>query len=103
MIVVLSSTEPPRLIDLDRLDRLHAELDGDLAAAQLGDHCRVADADHVWLDVAAARAAGVAASNDTTFAEQFDAMIAYATAKGWLDDDGTHVRAHVERADRAAE
>lgn len=27
----------------------------------------------------------------------FAGMIAYAAGKGWLSDDGTHVRAHVAR------
>ncbi|MDW3213459.1 MAG: hypothetical protein R8G01_05645 [Ilumatobacteraceae bacterium] len=99
MIVVLASNEPPRLTDLDRLDRLHAELHGALDAAQLGDLCEPAEDEHVWLDVARARANGVERSSDATFGENFDAMIGYAASKGWLNDAGTHVRAHVEPAD----
>ncbi len=99
MIVVLTAHEPPLLTDLDRLDRLHAELHGELGAARLGALCERADDEHVWLDVARARAAGMAAATDPTFDERFDAMIAYAGSKGWINDPGTHVRAHVERAD----
>lgn len=98
MIVVLTPTEPPRLVDLDRLDRLHAELHGTLDDADLGDLCAPADDEHVWLHVARAREIGVAASNDPAFGDNFDGMIGYATSKGWLDDDGTHVRAHIEPA-----
>jgi hypothetical protein len=29
-------------------------------------------------------------------AEAFDAMLAYATSKGWLDPSGEYVRAHLE-------
>lgn len=96
MIVVLTSHEPPRLTDVDRLDRLHAELHGALEDATLGSLCERADGEHVWLDVAAARAVGIDASGDAAFGEQFDAMIAYAAGKGWLNEAGTHVRAHVE-------
>lgn len=99
MIVVLTQARPPSLTDLDRLDRLHAEVHGELHDVALGAMCQAADDEHVWLDVAAARAAGVDASDDETFGEQFDAMIAYAAGKGWLNDAGTHVRAHVEHVD----
>lgn len=77
MIVVLDPNEPPRLTDLERLDRLHAEVHGTLDAA---------------------RAIGVGATSDPAFGNGFDAMIGHATSKGWLNDAGTHVRAHVELA-----
>lgn len=98
MIIVLSSTEPPRLTDLGRFDRLHAAVRGDVGAVRLGALCRPGDDEHVWLDVGAAREAGAAATGDAEFAEQYDAMIAYAAKSGWVDDAGTHVRAHVEPA-----
>jgi len=99
MIIVLSADHPPSLTDLDRLDRLHAELDGTLDDAQLEPLCQHADDDHVWLDIVAARSLGTAASDDPTFGENFDAMIAYATRSGWLNESGTHVRAHIEATD----
>ena len=97
MIVVLSPTAEPVLTDLDRFDRLHAECSGPPDAARLGDLCRLhGDGEHVWLDVAGARAVGLAASDDPTFGERFDAMVTFAAKHGWLDDAGTHVRAHIE-------
>jgi hypothetical protein len=99
MIVVLTSEHTPRLTDLDRLDRLHAELHGPLDHVRLGELCEVLDEEHVWLDIAAARAGGVAASGDEAFGAGFDAMITYAAGKGWLNEAGTHVRAHCEPAD----
>lgn len=99
MIVVLTANESPCLIDLDRLDRLHAELHGELGAAQLGSLCTLADDHHVWIDVGSARSTGISASHDATLGEQFDGMIAYAERKGWLDDARTSVRAHIEHAD----
>lgn len=98
MIVVLSPDRPPQLTDLDRLDRLHATCDGPVVAAQLGELCAADDDDHVWLDVTVARSIGVAASDDSGFGDQFDGMIAYASSAGWLNDAGTHVRAHIDHA-----
>jgi hypothetical protein len=100
MIVILSPTESPRLTDHDRLDRLHAELDPALDASLVGaifdDLCSPADDDHVWLAIAVARAIGCN-STDAGFGERFDPMIAYASSKGWTNEAGTHVRAHIER------
>jgi hypothetical protein len=107
MIVVLSANESPRLTDIDRLDRLHAELDatlgGSLTGAQFGDLCSAGDDDHVWLAIAVARSIGTemieaTEVTDRGFGERFDGMIDYARSKGWTNEAGTHVRAHVERA-----
>lgn len=99
MIIKLSPTEPPSLDDLDRFDRLHATCVGELADMAAGPLCRwsVTEPAHVWLDIGSARAVVVNARGDAG-GDGFDAMISYAASKGWLDDDGSHVRAHVERA-----
>ena len=100
MIVQLSRDAPPALVDADHLDRLHAESPGPLDEMMAGPLCRFDDdGEHVWLDIAAARASGADASADGEWSAQFDGMIAYATSKGWTDGAGTHVRAHVERTD----
>lgn len=57
------------------------------------------DGAHVWLSVDALRAAAaatIAEGQRAAWVEGFDGMIAYASQKGWLDEAGTHVRAHVE-------
>ena len=95
MIIVLTSTAPPQLSDLDRFDRLHAELHGEISAVQLDGLCRAGDDDHVWLDIDAARETGSELAADDSFAGSFDAMIAFARDHGWVDEAGTHVRAHV--------
>lgn len=96
MIVQLSPDTPPVLADVDRLDRLHAESPGSLDTMMPGPLCRFdPDLQHVWLDIAAARTAGAESAGDG-WVERFDAMIAYATARGWTDEDASHVRAHVE-------
>ena len=100
MIVLLSPDVPPVLVDVDRLDRLHAESPGPLGDMMTGSLCRVDDdGEHVWLDIAAARAVGAEVADDEEWSVKYDAMIAYATSEGWTDAAGTHVRAHVERAD----
>jgi hypothetical protein len=96
MIVRLRADAAPELIDLERLDRLHAECPGALADARLATWCRAADdGEHVWLDVDACRQFGIAAHGGS-WADGFDAMIASASSKGWTDEAGAHVRAHVE-------
>lgn len=96
MIIELSNDGAPRLTDVERLDRLHA-VSEDPRAAQYDELCQPGpDDEHVWIDVARLRAAGIAAADAPDFAERFDGMIAYAATKGWLDESGTRVRAHIE-------
>jgi hypothetical protein len=75
---------------------LHAELHG-VDTATAADALSAAgagglDGDHAWLDIAWLRAAG---PDDDAWRGQFDGMIAYATSKGWVDEPGRRVRAHV--------
>ena len=100
MIVLLAPDTPPQLTDVERLDRLHATSPGALADMMPGSLCDFdPDGEHVWLDIAVARAAGAEAADDAGWAARYDGMIAHATEKGWTDGNGTHVRAHVERSD----
>lgn len=96
MIIELSADQAPRLVEPDRLDQLHAVCDGDPASASYDDLCQPGpDAEHVWIDVARLREEASAAVGDPAFGERFDGMIAYASSKGWLDETGTRVRAHI--------
>lgn len=57
------------------------------------------DGSHAWLQVEELRAAAGATVPDADRAawiSGYDGMIAYASEKGWLNEAGTHVRAHVE-------
>jgi hypothetical protein len=57
------------------------------------------DGDHVWLDIAQLRVAAEAslpADAVDGWAAGFDGMIGYATKSGWVNDDGTKVRAHID-------
>lgn len=99
MIVLLSTDIPPVLVDVDRLDRLHAESPGPLREMMTGSLCQFDDdGEHVWIDIAVARTIGAQATDDE-WPGKFDGMIAYAASKGWTDAAGTHVRAHVEHPD----
>ena len=95
--MLLSPTAAPTLTDADRLDRLHAECPGAIGDMQFNDLCaRGEDDEHVWLSIEGLRSAATAGSANDAFATAFDGMLAYAGSKGWLNDDATMVRAHVE-------
>lgn len=73
-----------------------------LAAAGAGRGCD--DADHVWvakswLEAQAAAAPGGAPDGvaPAEWAAGYDKMLGLATKMGWLDDDATHIKAHLER------
>ena len=53
---------------------------------------------HAWIDVELLRAASGKA-DDAVWSAEFDGMVAYAASKGWLDESGTALRAHLERSD----
>jgi hypothetical protein len=98
MIIELSDDTPPQLSDEERLDRLHATVVGAAPRIVYNEFCSPGpDEDHVWVDIANLRAAALGRVEDPGYPERFDAMIEYARSKGWLDDTGTHVRAHIER------
>jgi hypothetical protein len=102
MIAVVSNTggEVRAVIeDAGNLRQLHAEFRGvdDLAAATALDAAGLGElsGDHVWLSVAALRAA---ADESPDWATRFDGMIGYAAGQGWASADGSQVQAHVVRA-----
>lgn len=88
----VSADRPPEITDAARLDRLSVRTDGPLDMMRLEPVCRLADDAHVWVAIDALRAAATAHAETGAF----DAMIAYAASKGWIDESGTHLRAHVE-------
>jgi hypothetical protein len=62
----------------------------------LGPAGTAAGDDHVWIAVDAVRQlAGGAA--DPAWEESFTGMLDYAESKGWLDEDGSSIRAHISR------
>jgi hypothetical protein len=98
VIIELSAQHAPKLLEPGRVDRLHAICHGDPKEMRYDDFVEEGpDWDHVWVDIALLRANALAQVDDPGFPAQFDAMIAYATKKGWLNVLGTRVRAHLER------
>lgn len=88
-----------RVDEADDLQRLAVVLHGEGPPVDLEralDGLGTLDGDHVRLDVdALRRAAGEGRGDD--WAVRFGEMIAYARSKGWTDDDGKVVRAHIDR------
>ncbi len=76
-------------------DVLAPSLSTDQVLAVLGGHgSPSAEPDHVFVAIAAVRSmAGDAADRD--WEEQFQAMIAYAASKGWLNDAGDKIMGHL--------
>ena len=93
------------LVNPEDLTAFHIQCPVDLSPAALAATVRdsglgevLPGDDHVLIDVDAVRrlAAGrVGPAWETDFA----GMLAYAARKGWLDESGTRVQAHVERTE----
>lgn len=65
----------------------------DEAGHLLGELGRLKD-EHVWLDIARLRALSPLAG-DPDWLAGFDGVMAYAATRGWIDDSGARVRAHL--------
>ena len=65
--------------------------------ATMGDGTRT-DGDHLWIAEAAIRH-WLSGRTDEAWDEGFSGMFDYARSKGWTDEVGTHLRAHVEHPD----
>ncbi len=51
------------------------------------------ESDHVWVSIDWLIEA---AAGDDEWRGQFDGMVGYATSKGWLNEERTHIKAHLE-------
>jgi len=79
------------------LRRFHVEADSSdeqLVGAALGAAGHAAESGHVWVsaDWIRATVSGV----DDNWSGEFDQMLAYAASQGWLNEDRTHIKAHIE-------
>ena len=88
----------PELIDADNFTAFHVERGGASAAAiveALGDRALPGGDDHVWLSaIGVSELAGAHAAGE--WITKFDGMCQYAESKGWMNETGTHIRAHLE-------
>jgi hypothetical protein len=55
------------------------------------------DTDHVWVSVESVRTLA-AGRVDPAWSDEFGQMLSFASTKGWLDQGGTSIQAHVEWA-----
>lgn len=76
-------------------DRPVGEVAAALRAAELGD----AAGDHAWLRCAALEERGARLVDDAQWPQKFQGMLGYAQSKGWMDDRGEAVRAHITAGD----
>lgn len=100
MIVHLHRTEPPTVSAADDLTALSIRI---APTTAVDDVCGDAlctghhDDGHVWLDIDELRTLAEPQATTPGWRDDFSQMIAYARGKGWLDDSGRAVRAHVVR------
>lgn len=98
MIIVVSAASV-ELTEPDDFRRFHVtapagvDVAAALGAAAAG---RAADGDDVFVDIAWLRSEAARLGVGEAWPEGFAAMLDYAGSKGWLDDGGAAVRAHVE-------
>jgi len=91
VIVVVGADRPVLLADDADCSAFHvAHLGGDLAEGLASIGGRLGDDGDARVPVAWVRACSSAP------ADAVDGMLAYAASKGWVDDDGGAIRAHVE-------
>jgi hypothetical protein len=70
--------------------------DKDAVGAAMGVAGHAADdAGHVWVSAEWIRAT---VAGDGEWLAGFDAMVAFAESKGWMNEAGTHIKAHIEVA-----
>jgi hypothetical protein len=88
-----------RVAEAHDLKSLSVRAPGGVADASALGALGTPDGGHVWLSVVALReaaAATVPTEERSAWVQGFDGMIAFAVSKGWTDESGERVRAHVE-------
>ncbi len=96
MFIALANTIT--LEDADNFGEFHVVVDGDVAAAvdALGGRAGPSERDnHLWVDIALVRELATDAA-DTDWEARFEAMLAYAASKGWVDEPAGRVEAHIQ-------
>lgn len=100
IVFVDSASARVELREPEVLNRFHVEVpggDAGVAVRALGADGRAAEAaDHVWVRIGALRE-WAQGRVDEGWGDGFEKMIAYAKSKGWVDDAGTHVQAHIQQ------
>ncbi|WP_168701629.1 hypothetical protein [Gordonia paraffinivorans] len=86
------------MADADDLKRFQVDVHGEVTEAglnrALGGLGYAEGVEHVWVSVdELVRSSGRA--DDADWHSAFRKMVEYAGSKGWTDDDGTRLRAHI--------
>ena len=105
MIIDVDLTGPEAavaLVEPEDCKRFHVAVrggDDKTLEAALTDHSvgRLLSSGEAMIDVAAVRRMAEGQVGDG-WAEDFAAMLGYAASKGWLDETGGSIQAHIERA-----
>ena len=99
MIITVDPTTGARVEDADVFTAFSAagETTNNAAVGSaMGDAGHAADDDgHVWVSAAWIQST---VAGDEQWNAGFDAMVSFAASKGWLNDAGTHILAHIEAA-----
>jgi hypothetical protein len=98
-IVVDTVAGTAEVEDADDLQAFSVHVAGDGAIGPaLGDLGRAdANGQHAWIGIDELRRRAEPARSDG-WGERFDGMVGFARSKGWLDDDGDALRAHIVRS-----
>jgi len=88
----------PSLLEPEDCTRFHVDVvdpvGGDEVLGLLGTWSAGGDGSHVWIRIEALRVA-VAGRVGPTWESDFAGMVSYAASKGWLDESGSAIRAHL--------
>lgn len=96
---ILAKNQTLVIVEVDDLKQLSlvAHPDTDLARALITVGAgTLTDADHAMISIEFLREAARAEHDLERWLTEFDAMIAYAATKGWVDAQGVFVRVHVQ-------
>lgn len=104
-MVIVASAQGFSIADPDDFSRFHVDAavvsPGDFAALLEGSTVVSAhvEPDHVWVATTFIADALDVARNQSR-RQGLDAMLAFAAKKGWLDESGSKIAAHVETGER---
>ena len=99
-IQVFAERRQAEVHEVDELRSFSVAVAGEVNDVELGaalEPLGRLESDHAWISIERLRAA-CHRTGDDQWSADFDAMVAYAGSRGWVDQSGTELRAHVDRA-----
>lgn len=100
MIIQVDLEHGATVVAPEELTAFHAvstTTDSSAVGPAMGDAGDDAGEGHVWVSADWIRSQ-VADEVSGDWRSSFDGMIAYAASKGWMNEAGTHIKAHIEPA-----